>query len=118
MLSVQPPPPRSSSLQGASQSSSLHLTPASRLRLVDSLLTLPDLATHAVKDAGKEQVPSGAGLRVGHPDFPRLVDMSAIHDPVYNKAWIKRWSHTSPKKASSAWGWKTSIRSESISARI
>lgn len=100
VLSVQPPPPRSSSLQGSHHSSSLHLTPASRLRLVDSLLTLPDLASHAVKDAGgKSQVPSGAGLRLGLAEFPHLVDMSAIHDPVYNKAWIKRWSHTSPAKA-------------------
>ncbi|SPO30830.1 related to IST2 - Plasma membrane protein that may be involved in osmotolerance [Ustilago trichophora] len=106
VLSVQPPPPRSSSLQGntatssESQPSSLHLTPASRLRLVDSLLTLPNLASHAVKDAsGKSQVPSGAGLRVGLPEFPHLVDMSAIHDPLYNSAWMKRWSHTSPAKA-------------------
>ncbi|CBQ69260.1 related to IST2-Plasma membrane protein that may be involved in osmotolerance [Sporisorium reilianum SRZ2] len=101
VLSVQPPPPRSSSLQGSSQSSSpLHLTPASRLRLVDALLTLPNLASHAVRDAeGKSQVPSGAGLRLGLAEFPHLVDMSAIHDPTYNSAWVKRWSHTSPTKA-------------------
>ncbi|SPO29722.1 related to IST2 - Plasma membrane protein that may be involved in osmotolerance [Ustilago trichophora] len=108
VLSVQPPPPRSSSLQQGnttatslqSQTSSLHLTPASRLRLVDSLLTLPNLASHAVKDAsGKSQVPSGAGLRVGLSEFPHLIDMSAIHDPLYNSAWMKRLSHTSPAKA-------------------
>ena len=99
VLSVQPPPPRSSSLEGAPQPSSLHLTPASRLRLVDSLLTLPNLASHAVRDAGGSQVPSGAGLRLGLAEFPHLVDMSPIHDPVYNKAWVKRWSHTSPTKA-------------------
>ena len=103
VLSVQPPPPRSSSLQTPSSSQSegwsLHLTPASRLRLVDSLLTLPSLASHAVKDASKTQVPSGAGLRIGHTEFPHLVDMSAIHDPAYNSAWMKRWAHTSPAKA-------------------
>ncbi|CDS01550.1 related to IST2-Plasma membrane protein that may be involved in osmotolerance [Sporisorium scitamineum] len=100
VLSIQPPPPRSSSLQGPNQSLSLHLTPASRLRLVDSLLTLPNLASHTVRDAGGEsQVPSGAGLRPALPEFPHLVDMSAIHDPVYNSAWVKRWSHTSPTKA-------------------
>lgn len=98
VLSVHPPPPRSSSLQTNNQTSPLNLTPASRLRLVDSLLTLPNLASHAVKNAGA-RVPSGAGLRVGLAEFPHLVDMSAIHDPLYNSAWVKRWSHTSPTKA-------------------
>lgn len=110
VLSVQPPPPRSSSLTGASSSgttspSALHLTPASRLRLVNSLLTLPTLASDAVKDAsGKSQASAGAGLRLGSADFPHLVDMSPIHDPLYNSAWLKRWSHTSPAKAFSGVG--------------
>lgn len=109
VLSVQPPPPRSSSLAETSskqpQPSSLHLTPASRLRLVDSLLTLPSLASHDVKNAsGSSQVPSGAGLRLGLKEFPHLVDMSAIHDPAYNSAWMKRWSHTSPAKLFSGIG--------------
>lgn len=107
VLSIQPPPPRSSSLGTGSQQkeSGLHLTPASRLRLVDSLLTLPNLASSAVNHAtGKSQVPSGAGLRLGLAEFPHLVDMSAIHDPLYNSAWIKRWSHTSPAKAFSGIG--------------
>ncbi|GAC96041.1 plasma membrane stress response protein [Pseudozyma hubeiensis SY62] len=103
VLSVQPPPPRSSSLKGNDQAAGVNLTPASRLRLVDSLLTLPTLASHAVKDAGA-QVPSGAGLRIGLSEFPHLVDMSAIHDPAYNSDWVKRWSHTSPTKAFSGVG--------------
>lgn len=101
VLSLQPPPPRSSSLHGAEPKGNLplHLTPASRLRLVDSLLTLPNLASYAVKDAsGKNQVPSGVGLRVGSSEFPHLIDMSAIHDPVYNSSWMKRWAHISPAK--------------------
>nr|CDI55310.1 related to IST2-Plasma membrane protein that may be involved in osmotolerance [Melanopsichium pennsylvanicum 4] len=106
VLSIEPPPPRSSSLEAEnktknSSASPLHLTPASRLRLVDSLLTLPNLTSDAVKDAsgGKSQVPSGAGLRIGNKEFPHLVDMSAIHDPAYNSSWMKRWAHTSPFKA-------------------
>ncbi|SPC67836.1 related to IST2 - Plasma membrane protein that may be involved in osmotolerance [Ustilago sp. UG-2017b] len=101
VLSVQPPPPRSSSLDAGQKKdvSGLHLTPASRLRLVDSLLTLPSIASHAVQSAsGKAQVPSGAGLRLGSSEFPHLVDMSAIHDPAYNSAWMKRWAHISPAK--------------------
>ncbi|EPQ26758.1 uncharacterized protein PFL1_05737 [Pseudozyma flocculosa PF-1] len=108
VLSVEPPPQRSSSLAaGASSASSglqqrppLAVTPASRVRFVHSLLTLPTLGSKAISDAagsdGDSQVPSGAGLRVGLPDFPRLVDMSAIHDPIYNSAWVQRWSHTAP----------------------
>ncbi|PWY99963.1 hypothetical protein BCV70DRAFT_217012 [Testicularia cyperi] len=112
VLSVQPPPPRSSSLQGqsrggADQRPTLTLTPASRVRLVDSLITLPDLTSQAVQNqasSSNAKVPSGAGLRVGLPEFPHLVDMSAIHDPSYNAAWVKRWSHTSPAKILSGVG--------------
>lgn len=111
VLSVQPPPPRTSSLSdevkkaASTQASSLHLTAASRVRLVDALLTLPNLASHAVKAAsGPSPVPAGAGLRVGLAEFPHLIDMSAIHDPRYNSAWMKRWSHTSPAKVFSGIG--------------
>lgn len=104
VLSVEPPPQRSSSLSG-SQKASPNMTPSSRVRLVDALITLPDIGSSAVQQAGgQSKLPSGAGLRLGLPEFPHLVDMTPIHDPEYNKAWVGRWSHTSPAKIMSGVG--------------
>lgn len=52
-----------------------------------TLLTLP--STPVTSDGITRR---GAGLRIKSTEFPHLVDMTPLHDPAYNKAWLQRWS--------------------------
>lgn len=51
---------------------------ADRVRYTYDLLTRPK--------------PHGAHLLIGSKEYPHLKDMTPIHDPAYNRDWLKRWS--------------------------
>ena len=73
---------RSSSMgRSAVKSQAQTFTSAERARHTYDLLTLP--------------APHGAGLLVGSKEYPNLKDMTPLHDPNYNQAWLKRWSKMS-----------------------
>lgn len=79
---------RTSSLPaGAAHSlATSHYSPADRLRHLYTLLTLP--ATPVTSEGITRQ---GAGLRLKSDEYPHLIDMTPLHDPDYNRAWLKRW---------------------------
>lgn len=79
-------------------------SPASRARLVHSLLTLPPSAASTSEksnqdaDAGAVAQGSlhGAGLTFnGSKEFPNLIDVTPLHDEAYNRSWLNRWSSLS-----------------------
>lgn len=79
---------RTSSLPRGSNHSlaQMRFSSADRIRHLHTLLTLP---TNPVTSEGISR--RGAGLRVKSGDFPHLIDMTPLHDPSYNCAWLKRW---------------------------
>ncbi|CAO1638635.1 unnamed protein product [Sympodiomycopsis kandeliae] len=62
-------------------------SPSDRLRHIYTLLTLP-----AAPVTSEGITRRGAGLRIRSEDYPHLVDITPLHDPSYNRAWLKRWS--------------------------
>ncbi|PWN51017.1 DUF590-domain-containing protein [Violaceomyces palustris] len=79
-------------------------TPATRIRYVHALLTSPPVKTAGgggeageKGDPGSQpsSVPGGAGLVIKSSEFPHLVDMTPLHDPAYNSAWLKNWAKVS-----------------------
>lgn len=62
-------------------------SPADRLRHLYTLLTLP--ATPVTSDGITRR---GAGMRVKSEEFPHLIDITPLHDPAYNRSWLKRWN--------------------------
>ncbi|CAO1617116.1 unnamed protein product [Parajaminaea phylloscopi] len=79
---------RSSSLPKGSTHSlaQSQFSSADRIRHLYTLLTLP--AKPVTSDGITRR---GAGLRVKSDEFPHLIDMTPLHDPAYNRAWLKRW---------------------------
>lgn len=71
---------RSSSLgKSGIHSQAEHFSPAERVRFIYDLLTRPK--------------PQGAHLLIGSKQFPHLKDMTPIHNPDYNRDWLRRWSN-------------------------
>lgn len=62
-------------------------TASDRLRHIYTLLTLP-----AAPVTSEGITRRGAGLRIRSEDYPHLIDILPLHDPSYNRAWLKRWS--------------------------
>lgn len=61
--------------------------PSDRLRHIYTLLTLP-----AAPVTSEGITRRGAGVRIRSEEYPHLVDITPLHDPQYNRAWLKRWS--------------------------
>lgn len=80
-------------------------SPATRARLVHSLLTLPPSSTTSSSIQSSEDKEAGAaaqghlhgaGLTFnGSKDFPNLIDVTPLHDQKFNEGWLKRWSSMS-----------------------
>ncbi|CEH13517.1 Protein required for meiotic chromosome segregation [Ceraceosorus bombacis] len=70
------------------ETSTAAFSAAERIRYAHSLLTLPSRSSSGTQDG---TVVPGAGLSIKSKEWPHLLDIAALHDTAYNKAWIERW---------------------------